>query len=116
MVNKSPSNPEIVSVVNKYLEIAKVGRSKVRAFALALNVSYSAVSNWSTGKSIPSPFLLFNFREQYKDWRWDFATEVLNIMLPESANSLSDRDGNHHNTIIDQCEVCGADRIGNKAG
>jgi hypothetical protein len=107
-VKSSVVNPKIQEIVNKYMDIAKVGRNRVRAMAKSLGVSYASVSCWSTGSSVPSMLYLFDLRDRYKDWRWDFATDILTVMLPTS-EMLSDRDG--HPVAINPCEICGADRL-----
>jgi transcriptional regulator with XRE-family HTH domain len=90
---------QIPLIVKKYLESTGL---TMRKFGTELGTNHASISNWAAGKSVPSIFLLLNCRENYKDWRLEFATEILNIMVP-SVNNFSPK------TVL--CDECGQPKL-----
>jgi len=91
-------------IVKKYL---KETHLTMRQFALALGTNHASISNWSAGKSIPSIFLLLDFRE-FSDWRLEFANEILHIVVP-NIFPLPNKNDCGPDTVI--CDVCGQDKV-----
>jgi hypothetical protein len=90
------TNSEVIEIINKYITQNQVGRSRVMAFASAMGVSKASVSMWRRGKTIPALAWLLDLRVHFNDWRFDFATELINAMFPEIGAQLSPKDGNGH--------------------
>jgi transcriptional regulator with XRE-family HTH domain len=89
-------NYSISPIILKYLEVTELS---MRKFASELGISHAAISNWAAGKSIPDTDFLLKCKAAYSDWRCNFATDLLDELLPEVfVNS------NGHQPQADPCE------------
>jgi|WetSurMetagenome_2_1015567.scaffolds.fasta_scaffold06052_7 hypothetical protein len=67
-------------IIKRYLKTTGLSRDE---FATVLRTKRSLVSKWISGKDVPCIFYLLNCREEFTDWRLNFAMEVLHTMFPE---------------------------------
>jgi transcriptional regulator with XRE-family HTH domain len=90
---------QIPLIVKRYL---KSTGFTMRRFGTELGTNHASISNWAAGKSVPSIFFLLDCRENFKDWRLEFATEILDVMVPTV---------NNHSPEIIVCEECGQPKL-----
>ena len=54
------------------------------------SISYQSIKNWEDMRYLPDEFMLLEIRRGSKDWRFDFAGDLLAALRPDEYAPVSD--------------------------
>lgn len=97
-----PAKTAVAQIVREYrlLQGEDQRLAPLRAFAGALSealrsfdggVSYQTIKNWGDRRYLPNPFTMLQISQgAHRDWRGDFAEDILAVLHPETYRPASE--------------------------